>query len=122
MPDPDKDAPSFSFAFTRSGVVVKHRQNVTPRAIEISFSRMNGWERRAIHFKAGDTVKFHFECRLESGSLSVDLLAPDGSTLIHWGDTPTATSDFTAAAEGKYVVRATADHAAGAYRLEMGSA
>jgi len=121
MADPSKDPPRFSMAVTNSGVFSRHRHRVTPTGIEVTFGRINGWERRAIHFRAGDTVRFHYQGHLESGSLSVELLAPDGSTVIRWEGTTDLTNDFTAATEGKYILRTTGDHASGGYRLEMTS-
>ena len=119
MASPKQDGPAFSLSVVKSGTMVNHRARVSPHLLEVSFAKMNGWEKRPIKFRAGDKVRLGFQCQLASGSLVVELVAPDGSTAIRWGDSPGATNDFVAEVDGKYIIRATAEHASGGYKIEI---
>lgn len=121
MANPDKATPRFSFGSAGSGTRTNLRRRMSPTVMEASFSSMNGWEKRSMTLQQGDRVQFHCQCRLESGSLLLELLAPDGTTSLRWGNTPSETIQFTAPVAGKYAVRVTADHARGGYRLEVGA-
>ena len=114
-----KKTPRFSLG--RAGACSTRRlvRHTSRTVWEASFSSMNGWERRSIKFEAGDQVRFQFQSHIESGLLSMELIAPDGSAVLRWGEEPSETTAFTASLEGKYQVRVTADHASGGYRLEL---
>ena len=116
-----RNGPRFSLGVVRSGTIVNLRQRVSPQVLEISFARMNGWERRTLTFSAGESVRLSFQSRLSAGSLIVELIAPDGSVAIRWGDSPNATEDFVAPLPGKYTLKATASKAAGGYKVEIGT-
>ena len=115
-----KKTPQFSFS--RAGACsTRHLRRHTSRSVwEASFSSMNGWERRSIKFQMGDQVRFQYQSHAESGSLSVVLMAPDGSVVLRWGAEPAGVATvFTASLDGRYGVQVTADHASGGYRLEL---
>jgi len=95
------------------------RQHVSRRVWEESFAAMNGWERRTIKLRAGAQMLLRWEAQVRGGSLVMELLAPDGSAALHWEAQPPVTTPFVATLPGRYVVRMTADHAAGSFRLEI---
>jgi hypothetical protein len=80
---------------------------------------MNGWELMSTKLEAGEQVCFQFESRRQSGSLLMELLAPDGTAIHCFGDEASETHTLTAHAPGRYSARVTADHAAGGFRLEV---
>lgn len=113
-----KKAPRFG---GRSGScsMTHARRHMSHTVWEASFASMNGWERRPITFEAGDRVRFEYGSHVEIGSLSMELIAPNGTTAVHWGEKSSETTEFEASLTGRYTVRVTADHAAGGYRLEL---
>jgi hypothetical protein len=86
---------------------------------EVSFSSMNGWTRRTIRFQPGDRIRFRYQAHADTGSLTAELLAPDGSMAIVWGAASPEMTDFTATVPGKYSVRVSAEHAVGGFRVEI---
>jgi hypothetical protein len=80
---------------------------------------MNGWEMVSTKLETGDQARFQFECHVQSGSLFMELLAPDGATVHRFGDGPSETYTLMANLAGRYGARVTADHAAGGFRLEL---
>lgn len=117
MGSPKRDG--FTRSLMKSGTFINHRQRVSANSVEVSFSKMNGWEKRTVNLQAGDKVRFRFQSQLASGSIAVELVAPDGTVPIRWGDTQSAMSDFVARASGRYTVKTTAVQASGAYKVEM---
>jgi hypothetical protein len=111
--------PRFSLAHAGSCRMTNLRRHFSRSAMEASFSRMDGWEKRSIRLEAGDHARFSYDSRITGGSLFVDLIAPDGTTVVRWGNQPSVTTEFTAHHPGKYTVLVTADEAAGSYRLEL---
>ncbi len=85
----------------------------------VSFSSMNGWQRRTMKLQQGDQVRFSYEAHAETGSITTQLLAPDGSAALTWGPGSPPVTDFTATLTGKYSLRVTLDHAAGGFRIEL---
>ena len=116
----DERYPRFSGARARSYSARHLRQHQSRDVFEASFTMMNGWERRSIKMEAGDEVQFRVETRAESGSLCIELQAPDGTTIVRWGDQPFVTTDYQADLPGKYGLRVNTEQAAGSYRVELG--
>ena len=114
-----KKTPRFSFYRAGSCSSRRLRRHTSRKVWEASFASMNGWESRSINFEVGDQALFQFQSHIESGSLLVELAAPDGTTAVRWGGKPSETTAFTASVAGRYRVRVTADHASGGYRLEL---
>ena len=117
--DGHKKTPRFSLGRAGSCSSRRLRRHTSRKVWEASFASMNGWESRSIKFEVGDQALFQFQSHIESGSLLVELAAPDGTTVVRWGDKPSETTAFTASAAGRHRVRVTADHASGGYRLEL---
>lgn len=95
------------------------RRHVSGTVWDSSFSSMNGWEAVSTKLEAGDQVRLQYQSRRESGSLLMELLAPDGTACHRFGDGPSETYTLAAHLSGRYTARATADHAAGGFRLEL---
>jgi hypothetical protein len=99
---------------------MRHLRRHTSRTVwDSSFSVMNGWEVVSAKLEPGDQARFQYESRLESGSLAMELVEPSGSTVFRWEGTQSGTYVLTASLAGRYSARATADHAAGGFRLEL---
>ena len=112
-------APRFSSGPNGRYAMRGMRQHVSRTVWSVSFSTMNGWELVSTRLEAGDRVRFQYESHVESGSLMMELVAPDGSTAFRWEGSSSETCTLTAATSGVYSARATADHAAGGFRLEL---
>lgn len=95
------------------------RRHVSRTVWDSSFSSMNGWEMVSTKLEAGDQARFQYESRVQSGSLVMELIAPDGTTVFRWGDESSETYTLKANVAGRYSARVTADHAAGGFRLEL---
>jgi len=95
------------------------RRHTSGSAWEMAFSSMNGWQARYINFQSGDRVCFQYGCQVEGGSLSAELIAPDGRTVLTWRDNAAETTNLTPAVQGKHTVRVTADHASGGFQLHL---
>jgi hypothetical protein len=95
------------------------RRHVSRTVWDSSFSSMNGWEQVSTKLQVGDQVRFQYGSRVESGSLLMELLAPDGAAVHRFGDESSETYTLTAYLAGRYSARVTADHAAGGFRLEL---
>jgi hypothetical protein len=114
-----KKAPRFSSG-PNGRCSMRHLRRHTSHTVwDSSFSSMNGWEVVSAKLEAGDQARFQYGSRLESGSLVMELIEPGGSTLFRWEGAESGTYVLTASLAGRYSARATADHAAGGFRLEL---
>lgn len=95
------------------------RRHVSRTVWDSSFASMNGWEMVSTKLEAGEQARFQYESRVQSGTLWMELIAPDGTIILRWGDKPVETYTLTANLPGRYRARVTADHAAGGFRLEL---
>jgi hypothetical protein len=95
------------------------RRHVSRTVWDSSFASMNGYEQVSTKMGTGDRARFQFESHVESGSLWMELVAPDGTTLTRLEAGVAETYALTATLPGRYYVRVTADHAAGGFKLQL---
>jgi hypothetical protein len=95
------------------------RRHVSRTVWDASFASMNGYEQMSTKLEAGDRARFQFDSHVESGSLWMELVAPDGAILFRLDGGAAETYALTAALPGRYRVRVTADRAAGGFRVEL---
>lgn len=114
-----KSTPRFSSGPSGRCSMRHLRRHVSRTAWDSSFSSMNGWEMVSTKLEAGDQARFQYESRVQSGSLVMELLGPDGAVVHRFGDEQSETYTLTAYLPGRYSARVTADHASGGFRLEL---
>ena len=114
-----KDVPRFSSGPNGRCSMRHLRRHVSRTVWESAFSSMNGFEQVSTKLEAGARARFQFESHVESGMLAMELLAPDGTTIVSFGGGAADTYALTAPLPGRYSVRVTADHAAGGFRIEL---
>lgn len=90
-----------------------------PDAYELDIECMNGRDEHALQLRASDALRVHFE--VISGSLRMEITAPDGSIL--YSGNGTAETDFTVniPADGEYGIRVTGRRAQGTIRVQAES-
>lgn len=87
-----------------------------PDAYLLSIRQMTGTDRHNLTLQAGETLYIRFTCT--SGSLRLDITAPDG-TAVYSGNGQTATRfTVTAPASGAYTLAVTARRAAGTIQIQ----
>lgn len=113
-------APRFSLGKTGSYKERGLHRRMSRTVWEASFAGMNGWEQRSMTLTPGDHVKFKCDCHSASGTLRIELLAPDGATVMSWAEATSYISEYVAGTEGKHHLRVTAENAEGGrYRVEL---
>jgi hypothetical protein len=95
------------------------RRHVSRTVWDSSFASMNGYEQVSTKMETGDRARFQFESHVESGSLWMELVAPDGTILFRLDGGAAETYALAAPLPGRYSMRVTADRAAGGFRLEL---
>ena len=95
------------------------RRHVSRTIWESSFSSMHGFEQVSTKLEAGARARFQFESHVESGTLAMELLAPDSTTVVRVDGGAAETYALTATLPGRYSARVTADHASGGFRLQL---
>lgn len=113
------NAPRFSSGPNGHYSMRRMHQHVSRTVWSVSFSSMNGWGMVSTKLAAGDRVRFQYESHVESGSLMMELVAPDGSVAFRWEGSSSGTYALTAATSGVFNARVTADHAAGGFGLTL---
>ena len=90
-----------------------------PDAYELNIEYMNGCDEHALQLRASDALRVHFE--VISGSLRMEIAAPDGSIL--YSGNGTEETDFTVniSADGEYRICVTGRHAQGTIRVQAES-
>ena len=90
-----------------------------PDAYELDIEYMNGRDEHALSLHENDALRVHFE--VISGSLRMEIAAPDGSIL--YSGNGTAETDFTVniPADGEYGIRVTGRRAQGTIRVQAES-
>lgn len=90
-----------------------------PDAYELDIEYMNGRDEHALSLRENDALRVHFE--VISGSLRMEIAAPDGSIL--YSGNGTAETDFTVniPADGEYGIRVTGRRAQGTIRVQAES-
>ena len=91
----------------------------TPDAYELDIECMNGRDEHALQLRASDALRVHFE--VISGSLRMEIAAPDGSIL--YSGNGTAETDFTVNVplDGEYGICVTGRRAQGTIRVQAES-
>ena len=87
-----------------------------PDAYELDIEYMNGRDEHALSLRENDALRVHFE--VISGSLRMEIAAPDGSIL--YSGNGTAETDFTVniPADGEYGICVTGRRAQGTIRVQ----
>ena len=90
-----------------------------PDAYELDIEYMNGRDEHALQLRASDALRVHFE--VISGSLRMEITAPDGSIL--YSGNGTAETDFAVniPADGEYGICVTGRRAQGTIRVQAES-
>lgn len=90
-----------------------------PDAYELDIEYMNGRDEHALSLRENDALRVHFE--VISGSLRMEIAAPDGSIL--YSGNGTAETDFTVniPADGEYGICVTGRRAQGTIRVQAES-
>ena len=91
----------------------------TPDAYELDIEYMNGRDAHALSLRENDVLRVHFE--VISGSLRMEIAAPDGSIL--YSGNGTAETDFTVNVplDGEYGICVTGRRAQGTIRVQAES-
>ena len=91
----------------------------TPDAYELDIECMNGRDEHVLQLRASDALRVHFE--VISGSLRMEITAPDGSIL--YSGNGTAETDFAVniPADGEYGICVTGRRAQGTIRVQAES-
>lgn len=117
VPAASASAVTFSASSSGAGSKSGYRPHMTPDLMEASFSFRNGWDQRSILLEAGQRARFRFESQLETGSIAVDVKAPDGAIVLHMEGAVDEEDTLVAASAGKYTVRVGVDNGSGRFRL-----
>ena len=90
-----------------------------PDAYELNIEYMNGCDEHALQLRASDALRVHFE--VASGSLRMEIAAPDGSIL--YSGNGTEETDFTVNVplDGEYGICVTGRRAQGTIRVQAES-
>ena len=90
-----------------------------PDAYELDIEYMNGRDEHALQLRASDALRVHFE--VISGSLRMEIAAPDGSIL--YSGNGTAETDFAVNVplDGEYGICVTGRRAQGTIRVQAES-